>query len=266
MKNDIEFVDVLNQNIEKLRSKIFKRYKLTVNIIRFVPLFFILCMPFNFILNILLSVGWFIVSTIFFDHRIIRSFEPTIRVWFGVPGAGKTSVASYLTKHSIDSKYTVVSNVAIKGALKLDNGDLGKYDMSFGGDGCHVVYDEASMDFDNRNFKQFAKTDSPLYFSIHRHMNNRVDVFSQGYDIDKRIRDRVGPQGLFHLSKINLKGFVMYRRIKKILFIRKDDKQIIDGFEYTGLPRILYVKSIWKNFDTLDADKCPKEIKQWEKW
>ena len=139
--------------------------------------------------------------------------------------------------------------------------------MSFGGVGCHTIIDEALVKgLYNRHFKDFAKSNKPLYFSEHRHMNNMVDIFSQGYDIDLNVKQRAGDRGLFHLSKFPIKGFITYRRIKKIFFIRKEDKQFLDGFQYIGLPRVLYCRSVWDTFDTNDMTDCPKEQKQWEKW
>ncbi len=58
----------------------------------------------------------------------------------------------------------------------------------------------------------------------------------------------------------------MYRRIGKVFFIKKEDKQFIDGFKYSGLPRILYTKSVWNSFDTLDMSLCPKLQKEWKEW
>lgn len=218
------------------------------------------------LIGIILAVVWGIFFTMFLDHREIYNFKPTIRIWFGIPGSGKTSMAALLTRASIKLGYNVLSNVEITGAYKLNASDLGVYDMSFGGDGAHVILDEASLEFDNRNHKEFAKTEKGTYFALHRHMNNRVDVFSQGYDIDKRIRDRASSSGLFHLRRSIIPGFVSYRKIDKVLFISKEDRQMVDGFKFRGLPRFVYSRSVWDSFDTLDTSLCPKAKKQFVKW
>ena len=264
----IEFVDTSKTQLEKFRKKYLKKNTFKIYALKYFPIFLYLILSSNFLVALLLSVLHWLIITIFFDHRDITDFAPTIRVWFGVPGSGKTSVGAWLSRFSIRSGYKVLSNVQIKDTYKLEETDLGTYDMSFNGDGCHVIYDEATINgMDGRNFKQFANTNKPLYFSIHRHMNNRVDVFSQGYDIDKRIRDRTSSNGLFYLQRIPfLKGFVMYRKIKKVLFIKKEDKQMIDGFSFYGLPRLCYTKSVWNSFDTLDMSLCPTAKKQWKVW
>lgn len=264
----VKIIDSIKYHLSQKRKKSDLKTHLGVYSTKYIPILFIL---FVFNLNLLVklfvvALWWFFV-TIFFDHRDISLFSPTIRIWFGVPGSGKTSVGAWIAQKSIKHHYKVLSNVEIKGTYKLQEEDLGKYDMSFDGDGCHVIYDEATINgLDNRHFKDFANSTKPRYFSIHRHMNNRVDVFSQDYDIDLKVKGRAGQRGIFHLSRLPIKGFVMYRRIKKIFFIKKEDKQFVDGFEYVGLPRICFTRSVWKCFDTLDMSLCPKDKKEWELW
>lgn len=263
----VEFVDSLKERLSQNRIKAERTANLKLYLLKYAPIVYALLFMGGGLGKILLMVGWWLVITIFFDHRDISSFAPTIRIWFGVPGSGKTSVAAWLTRESIKRHYKVLSNVEIKGAYKLEEEDLGYYDMSFDGEGCHVIYDEATVNgLDNRGFKEFHKSNKPRYFSIHRHMDNRVDVFSQDYDVDLKVKGRAGSRGIFHLSKLAIPGFVKYRRIQKIFFIRKEDKQFVDGFKYVGLPRICYTKSVWNSFDTLDKSLCPKNQKNWELW
>lgn len=265
MKN-VKFVDSLklrlfNKRVRSDRSTVLKLY-----FFKYVPILLSFVF-FSVFIAIAFSIAWWFFITIFFDHRDISLFSPTIRVWFGVPGSGKTSIAAWIARSSIKHHYKVLSNVPIKDTYKLEENDLGTFDMSFDGDGCHVIYDEATVNgLDNRNFKEFSKSNKPTYFSLHRHMNNRVDVFSQDYDVDLKIKGRAGTKGLFHLTRSPIPGFVIYRRIQKIFFIKKDDKQFIDGFKYAGLPRVCYVRSVWKAFDTLDMSLCPKAKKNWTKW
>lgn len=262
----IKFINSIENHIKSNRKKYSRKQTIKLYALKYIPIYIFL-FSYGFFKALIFSAIWWLFTTIFFDHRYISVFKPTIRIWFGVPGSGKTSVGAWLSRYSNRAGYKVLSNVNIKDTYKLVEDDLGNVDMSFGGDGCHVIYDEATVNgMDGRNFKDFAKTKKSLYFSLHRHMNNRVDVFSQGYDIDKRIRDRVGSNGLFYLKRFPIKGFVYYRRISKVLFIRKDDKQMIDGFEFKGLPRIVYTKSVWKSFDTLDMSLCPTATRKWELW
>lgn len=262
---DVEYLDSEAYNRDKFRAGKLRNFNLKTFGLKWGIIY--LCLSFiPGLAGVIVAIVYGIVFTMFFDHRDIYPFSPTIRIWFGVPGAGKTSMAALLTRNSTKMGYKVLSNVDIKGAYKLDSSDLGVFDMSFGGDGAHVILDEGSLEFDNRLHKEFAKSDKPNYFALHRHMHNRVDVFSQGYDIDKRIRDRAASSGLFHLRRFPIPGFCCYRKIDKVLFIRKDDKQMVDGFKFKGLPRIVYSRSVWDSFDTLDTSLCPKAQKVWQQW
>lgn len=262
----IEYIDSIKNNTRNKRERIFRAYKAKILIFKFLPVLLLFLFNKNLLINIILGCLYIVFYTMFFDHLDIFSFSPGLHVWFGVPGAGKTTMAALLCRESIKQDYKVLSNVALKGSYKLDINDLGVYDMSFNGAGCHSILDEASLNFDNRLYMQFVKTKAPQYFSLVRHMFNRSDLFSQGYDIDKRIRDRVAESGLHYLKRSIFKGFVYYRQISKVLIIEKEGKQMIDGFEFRGLPRFVYCRSVWDSFDTYDLDLCPKEQKDWQLW
>ena len=111
--------------------------------------------------------------------------QQILSVYFGVPGAGKTTFAAYLTKHDLKRGIPVWSNVPITGAYKLEpKDDIGKYMIA----GGRVIIDEAGLEYNNRDFKAFSK-DSLYFYKYHRHYQLAVDVFSQGYDdMDKKIR------------------------------------------------------------------------------
>ena len=264
-KKIVQFVDSAESNLKTSRKISDLTRFLKSKAIKWIPIFILFFSSSNLFWKIIFPFLYWLVTTIFVDYQFIFTFKPKINVWFGIPGSGKTTMAAMLTKYS-KSCYNVLSNVPIRGAYKLDNDDLGYYDMSFDGAGAHVIIDEAVDGFDSRNFKDFAKTTKPKYFATHRHQNNRVDVFSQAYDIDKRIRDRAGSSNLYHLSRSLFPGWVKVRFISKILFIKKDDHQMIDGFKYRGLPRIIRCKSVWDSFDTIDKTLIPKNKKEWVRW
>ena len=54
--------------------------------------------------------------------------------------------------------------------------------------GGRVIIDEAGIEYNNREFKDFSKK-SLYFYKYHRHYQLAVDVFSQGFDdMDKKIR------------------------------------------------------------------------------
>lgn len=270
-KKSVEMLNSADLRRLQKRCKFQRLYVIKQYLIRYLGSFSIAYIYYLFSNSILFSFILFVllwvVFTILFDHRDIVLFKPTIRIWFGVPGTGKTSMAAYLSKFMNEQQYHVLSNVPIADTYILEESDLGVYDMSFNDDGAEVIIDEAlTTGLYNRLFREFAKSEKPQYFSTHRHQENRIDIFSQGYDVDVNVKDRCGRRGIFHLTNTPLKGFVMYRRVEKILFIKKDDKQFIDGFKYVGLPRLAYARQVWNSFNTKDKSLCPKEQKEWEKW
>lgn len=267
LKKNVSLIDSSLYNLLRKRKLVDRRYRRKVFLVKYLPIVGFFFFGSAGLWNFLFMLVWWFGVTIFYDHRDIQNISPNLRVWFGIPGSGKTSVAAWLTRNSIKYDLKVLSNVPIKGSFKLEHSDLGKYDMSFGGAGCHTILDEATVHgLDNRGFKDFSKSTKPVYFSEYRHMLNLCDVFSQDYDVDLKIKSRAGRNSIFHLQRLGIPGFVMYRRIGKIFFIRKEDKQFVDGFKYVGLPRICYTRSVWSSFDTYDLSDCPKEQKVWELW
>lgn len=262
---DIQFLEARTVDLHRFRKRqhFFRHFK--AKLIKWSPILLLFLFGSSLVWKIIVPALWWLFATVFIDYQKIFDFRPVINVWFGIPGAGKTSMAALLTKHSSRGFYKVLSNVPIRGAYKLDNEDLGNYDMSFNDEGAHVIIDEAVDGFDSRNYKDFAKSNKPKYFATHRHQTNRVDVFSQAYDIDKRIRDRAGSSNLFYLRR-GPKGYVIIRFISKVFFIEKEERQFVDGFKYRGLPRIVRSKAVWKSFDTLDKSLIPAAQKEWELW
>ena len=108
-----------------------------------------------------------------------------VSIYFGVPGSGKTTYAAYLARHDIRRGIPVWSNVPITGCYQLDpKTDIGTYMIT----GGRVIIDEAGIEYNNRDFKDFSRK-SLYFYKYHRHYQLAIDVFSQGFDdMDKKIR------------------------------------------------------------------------------
>ena len=92
----------------------------------------------------------FFIAKIFELKKTKRNCE--FSTYFGVPGSGKTTIASWLARNELKknkSNRKVWSNVSIKGTLKLDKSDIGKFNIYNG----RLLLDEGGTEFNNRNFK-----------------------------------------------------------------------------------------------------------------
>lgn len=125
----------------------------------------------------------------------------SVNLFFGLPGAGKTTIMAsiaYKTLKAKRPKYKhILSNVDFGSKPPFDKvtiikgDDLGKYE---GFEDSLILIDEASLEWDSRDFKNFSK-DKIQFFLLHRHWNCDIYLFTQQWDaVDKKIRvitDRV---------------------------------------------------------------------------
>ena len=108
--------------------------------------------------------------------------------YFGLPGCGKTTLASKIALDAVRSgKYKYVfANVHLKipGVSYFDFDWLGRYDVR---DAC-VIIDEAMVHCGDRDYSNFGKEKIWLFVE-HRHMFLDIHLFSQEADgLDKKIR------------------------------------------------------------------------------
>lgn len=191
-----------------------------------------------------------------------KQYSPphVLTIWFGVPGSGKTTFAAWLTKKDLRKGGRVWSNVPISGAYRLEpKSDIGRYMVS----GGRVIIDEAGIEYNNRDFKEFSK--NALYFyKYHRHYECAVDIFSQGYDdMDKKLRTLA--QRLYVVKKSILPWFVYRREIRKKVGISEVTKDIIDEYSFVPLSRrYIFCPPLWKMFNTVS--RKPFEEKIWDVW
>lgn len=170
-----------------------------------------------------------------------------IELYFGVPGAGKTTWAAYLAHKAMKAKRPVFSNVFIKGAYQYTKEDLGVYSI----ENALVICDEAGLEFDNR---KMSMTDEEIYFfKYHRHYQNDVIFFSQGLDVDIKIRKLA--QTYYLLEPSILPGFIRRKTIARKVGI-DDNGQLIDKFSFLsplfGGLKLIFAPRFRKYFDTLD--------------
>lgn len=227
--------------------------------------FIVLLLPCHWIWKVLLIVGLVAFRIVFNVEYYFGKKNNQIVDFFGPPGSGKTTVLAWIAQLRHKQDEIVLSNVDIMNTYQIEpKDDLGTNSTFFNGKGCTVILDEATLDYDGRGFKSFSN-ENRNYFALFRHDCNEVFVASQAVDFDKRIRDR--SSCAFHLQQFFTPRLIRIRKIRKILTIEENNKQLIDGFEFVPFStRLLYTPPVWPYFDTLDRDKCCKKQKVWKSW
>lgn len=124
-----------------------------------------------------------------------------------------------LTKLSIKYNklgYHVFSNVEIFGCNKLNIDDIGFRDFP---PNSVILIDEVSLIWDNRQFKSF-KPEVAKFFRLQRHNRCITYLFSQNFDVDKKIRDLCDDMYLL----TNIFGFIsVARKIRKTPTLHQPD-------------------------------------------
>lgn len=118
----------------------------------------------------------------------------SISLYFGLPGAGKTTILAKLALDAMrKGKYqNIYTNVqmCVPGVTIIQNDDIGKYQLA----NCLLLIDEATLFADSRAYKTFDKGKLE-FFLLHRHYNVDIVLFTQQWDaVDRKIRtitDRV---------------------------------------------------------------------------
>ena len=190
----------------------------------------------------------------------------SVSLFFGLPGAGKTTILAYFALKGVkDKKYkNVYSNVDLNifGVTKIDNDCIGKYYLS---DGLLLI-DEATLFADSRAYKSFD-VGKLTYFLEHRHYNVDIILFTQQWDgVDRKIRvitDRV-----YYVYKGVFLGrwFTRYYRIPYGIIIpdpKKDTSEklgdIVQG--YCKPHFLIRLFSPWlfrpKYYKYFDSWECP---------
>lgn len=177
----------------------------------------------------------------------------SIKIFFGVPGSGKTTNAARIVLGNLKKGIKTYSNVPIKGAILYDQRSIGQYDISDG----EMIIDEAGIHYNNRKFKELPK-EQIEWFKLSRHYGiNNIYIFSQSYeDMDitlRRLADEI------YVIKRTLIPFVFcQRRILVKVGIDKETHQIQDQyyFQFLGI-KLYFGFHYWHMFDSWSAPVLP---------
>ena len=144
-------------------------------------------------------------------HRLTRSFlNPYKLVFvFGKKGSGKSTLIQKLSNQYYKRGWTVYSTEESLNPHILPVDPRQLYNINFPERSC-IFIDEVSLIWDNRDFKTMDKKIIE-WFRYQRHHKCRVFLFSQSFDIDKKLRDLTDEMYLVE------KYFRVFVRAKRIL-------------------------------------------------
>lgn len=173
----------------------------------------------------------------------------SIKIYFGVPGSGKTTLAAKIVLGNLRRGIKTFSNVPIKGSLIFDPAQLGVVDMSDG----EMIIDEAGIEFNNRKFKSLPQK-TIEWFKLSRHYGIRnLHVFSQSYD-DMDITLRRLADEIYVVRRTLVPFCFQTRRIMVKVGIDEDTHQIMDQyfFQFLGF-KLYWGFHFWHMFDSWSA-------------
>lgn len=181
-----------------------------------------------------------------------------IKCYFGVPGVGKSTilVREYKkNRRKYDHIYSI--NIQIKGVEQITKEDLEKYKFK----NTLILWDEITMDADNREFKTFSK---PLrdFFILHRHLGCDIIYATQNFEnVDKKVRDLTCE--LWYMSKSVipfLRSFTSAKRIYRKININEFTSDLTLGYRFCNFLESIFVSNFllvlrplyYRLFDTHD--------------
>lgn len=185
--------------------------------------------------------------------KILKEID-TCSCIFGMPGVGKSSFCAYISHLAHRSGIKVYSNVPIKGDICFEKADFGVYEMSNKDNDTIIIIDEASLEYNNRDYSNNFNKASHSALKLLRHRRQHLIVLSQTLDMDvKFIRQS---HNVYQLKR----GFFGFSKLLRVP--RKLD--VIDGewkdtyIKPSGLLAHWYTWRFWrplyyKMFDSYDA-------------
>lgn len=189
-----------------------------------------------------------------------------ISLYFGLPGAGKTTLACKLLIDATNKYKNVYANfnTKIDGVTYIDNDCIGKYDLSY----SFIVIDEAQLFANCRNANSFTY-EQIEQFVLHRHDYIDIAILSQRTNgHDKIIRELTC--NCYYLYKTFPLGFwqTKYYKIPYKVMIPSEKSgssrvgEIVMGYYQPPFLVKLFCKRLWrpkyyKYFDSFESVHRP---------
>lgn len=129
---------------------------------------------------------WFAVIAYIYHIATKKYLNPyKLTMVFGKKGSGKSTLMVRMAYEYLAMGWTVFCTERLDGCIFIDYQDIGFKNIP---PNSLLLVDEVGMIWDNRNFKNF-KNEVRDWFKLQRHYKVKVVLFSQTFDIDKKLRD-----------------------------------------------------------------------------
>lgn len=210
---------------------------------------------------------WFMVVVLTWHFATKKYLNPyKLTMVFGKKGSGKSTLMVRMAYEYLAMGWTVFCTERLDGCIHIDYKDIGYKHIP---PQSLLLVDEVGMIWDNRNYKDF-KPQVRDWFKLQRHYKVKVVLFSQTFDIDKKLRDLTDE--MFLCTNV-LRVFSWAKRItRRVVLVqpgpdtpaRIDEELAYDLFLWWPFgSRILTFIPSWAPF--FDSHNCPVlEAKAWK--
>lgn len=206
-----------------------------------------------------------IIILIVWHFITLKYLNPyTMDLYIANKGAGKScTLSKNVLKYIKSGKpvYTNADDINISGTRIFNTYDLGYYFV----EDSYILIDEVSLFFDNRNalnkkYMQQSK-DFVQWLRECRHDRLCIDLFTQSYDCDKKIRTMCDN---IYIGTRYFRVLTIWRRLRKNVAIKDSaldaESQIVDALKFTpwwipGSIKVTYIPKYIKYFDSFKALK-----------
>lgn len=157
-------------------------------------------------------LGITFVSLLLLSLRYRNKYKCTMVI--GKPGSGKSTLLCKLALKYSKRGWKVFSTEHTPGTYYISPDWIGFFQIP---PDSVLLIDEIGMLYDNRKFKTFPE---PVrdFFKLHRHYKVKIFMFSQSFDVDKKIRDITDDM---YILSIAFRMFSYGKRVLRKLVLTK---------------------------------------------
>lgn len=200
----------------------------------------------------------------FVYHFLTRKYLNPYKLYliFGKKGSGKSTLLTKLAVQARKAGKTVYTTEYIPDTYQISIDDIGIYDFE---KGSVLLVDEVGMKWDNRKYKEF-KDFHRDFFKLQRHYNLTVYLFSQTFDVDKKIRDLTDNM---YLCKRFMRVFSIARKIDRTVVLNNstaeapstiDENLTFVPLFLPGAVKVTYIPKYTKYFDSFNVPPLKYKI------